>query len=672
MGRVRLLFFVVAHLGVASLATSAPGIVDGTFEAGPNWPAWTTQTSTQFGTPLCNVNTPACFGNGTGTAGPYAGDNWAWFGGTETAPEIATVGQSVTLPRSPDVRLRFQMRIGAVTPPATDTLVVSVDGFQAGTFTEPSVAEAGYTLREVVLTGFADGGTHAQLFHYSHTHAGNSNFTVDNVELFAAPAPADLAIHKTDGQVYAAPGGFLTYTITASNPGPYPALGATVRDSFPAALSGVTWTCVASGGASCIVASGSGNIDRTVNLPVGGSVTFTAQATVSPAATGTVSNTATVDPPLDMFDPNPGNNSATDVDTVGFPADLSITKTDGQTTASPGQALTYTIVVGNAGPNPVTGATVSDPLPPGLTGATWTCAPSVNASCTPSGNGDILDSVDLGVGATVTYTLVATVSPTPQSVRNVASVSVPAGLADSDPSNNAATDDDFLTCASYVATVPDGRRTTHTVAAGSSQWFISSLHAGSSYSAEVLDDLSAGVAPVLEVFRGDDGCSGTSTAGTRDISLIDPPGGSVARASFVASGSDPVYRVRVDNASGGPVSYSMSIGETTLFSAAWSSLGSYETYYSLQNTSSAPVSGTLTLRDTTGAVVATGPLSIPAGRTVSTNTVGLGVAVDRTGTATFTHDGPPGSVLAAAAIANFTFTRPYVQVVRFEATREAH
>src|SRR5687768_9202694 len=50
---------------------------DGTFEAGTPWAAWTIQTSTNFGTPLCSVG--SC-GVGGGTADPFAGSNWAWFG----------------------------------------------------------------------------------------------------------------------------------------------------------------------------------------------------------------------------------------------------------------------------------------------------------------------------------------------------------------------------------------------------------------------------------------------------------------------------------------------------------------------------------------------------------------------------------------------------------------
>ena len=77
----------------------------------------------------------------------------------------------------------------------------------------------------------------------------------------------------------------MTYTIVASNAGPNGVTGATVTDTFPAALT-CTWTCVGAGGGTC-TASGSGNINDTVNLPAGGSVTYTANCTLSASATGT-------------------------------------------------------------------------------------------------------------------------------------------------------------------------------------------------------------------------------------------------------------------------------------------------------------------------------------------------------------------------------------------------
>ena len=140
--------------------------------------------------------------------------------------------------------------------------------------------------------------------------------------------PADLSITKTDGQTTATPGGTATYTITASNAGPSAAPGSTVSDTFPAACTSVSWTCVGAGGGTC-TASGSGDIGDTVNLPVSGSVTYTATCSIDAAATGSLANTATVAVGGAVIDPNLANNSATDTDTLAPSADLSITKTDG-------------------------------------------------------------------------------------------------------------------------------------------------------------------------------------------------------------------------------------------------------------------------------------------------------------------------------------------------------
>jgi uncharacterized repeat protein (TIGR01451 family) len=121
-------------------------------------------------------------------------------------------------------------------------------------------------------------------------------------------ADATIAL-AADPQAYT-PGASLTYTITIGNAGPDAAAGVTVDDAFPAALSGIEWACVASGGASC-PASGSGDIGESVTIPSGGSVVFTATGTVAAGATGPIENraTATVDAPT--VDPNAANNTAT-------------------------------------------------------------------------------------------------------------------------------------------------------------------------------------------------------------------------------------------------------------------------------------------------------------------------------------------------------------------------
>jgi len=163
-------------------------IVDSTFEAGTPWPAWTIQTSTNFGTPLCD--TAAC-GTG-GTAPPFAGTHWAWFGGA-AAVETATLGQSVSILAGGQATLSFEMRIGAISFPLTDVLNVRVDGTIVQSYPEPANAESAYSLRTINLDAFADGASHDILFEYVGPTTDPSSYAVDNVTLTngaACPTPS--------------------------------------------------------------------------------------------------------------------------------------------------------------------------------------------------------------------------------------------------------------------------------------------------------------------------------------------------------------------------------------------------------------------------------------------------------------------------------------------------
>jgi len=127
-------------------------------------------------------------------------------------------------------------------------------------------------------------------------------------------------------------------------------------------------------------------------------------------------------------------------------AELAVTKTDGQTTAVPGEPLSYTIVVSNAGPGDVIGATVTDALPAALLGAGWTCSASAGSSCSPSGSGNINDTVNLAAGGTASYIVIGTVAAgATGTISNTVTVTPPGGVSDPDPDNNVATDVDTLT-----------------------------------------------------------------------------------------------------------------------------------------------------------------------------------------------------------------------------------
>lgn len=115
-----------------------------------------------------------------------------------------------------------------------------------------------------------------------------------------------------------------------------------------------------------------------------------------------------------------------------------MTKTDGKNTVSPGEQVTYTIVVTNNGPDGVSGAAVTDFFPSKITGVTYTATSTGGASgFTASGSGNINDRVDMPTGSTITYEATGTVSMTARDkIRNRALATVPAGTTDPNTRNN--------------------------------------------------------------------------------------------------------------------------------------------------------------------------------------------------------------------------------------------
>lgn len=127
-------------------------------------------------------------------------------------------------------------------------------------------------------------------------------------------------------------------------------------------------------------------------------------------------------------------------------ADLSITTTDGVSSVTPGGSVTYTIVVGNAGPKTATGATVTDTFPALLVVGSWTCSASAGSGCTVGGAGNNrTGTVTLPSGGSATFTAVTTLSATATgSLADTASVAAPAGITDPNLANNSATDTDTI------------------------------------------------------------------------------------------------------------------------------------------------------------------------------------------------------------------------------------
>lgn len=494
-----------------------------------------------------------------------------------------------------------------------------------------------------------------------------ANYSGNAIDRIVTTGPtADLSIAKTDGQTTAVAGTPVTYTITAGNAGPTTAYGATVADTFPAALGDVNWTCAAAGGASCCsIVSGDTLINRPVLLPPGGTVTYTATGLLASTATGTLSNTATVSAPASLTDPAPANNSVTDTDTVVSRADLSITKTDGHAAVLAGQAITYTIVATNAGPS-LTGATVTDAVPAALTGATWTCAGSGGGVCTGSGAGSINDAVTLPVGASVTYALSGTVSPSATgTLANTAQVAATGGTVDPHDGDDAATDSDPVVVPAPHNDVPESAKDVDIGAVSTDSlgpspddhnWFRYNVRAGRSYCVEV--DNGRGEVSIRDTVLGVYHADATTVIGGNDDISDEPGAALLSRVCYVATADEDNLADVTAGAGGTPGGFRLRVVETTLFSPWFFSGGGFEAFVLIRNTTGTAHAATVTLSSADGTTAGPPQTSVvPANgsynlQVSAPSPAGFGLAT-ASGGVYIAHEGPPGSLIANVTSLSF-------------------
>ncbi len=126
---------------------------------------------------------------------------------------------------------------------------------------------------------------------------------------------SDLQIAKDSSVPEALDGQVVVYSITVTNAGPLPAIGAQVVDTLPAELVDGVWACQpVDSNTACPPPphdAGEGDLSALVDLSVDGFLRYDLSARVQAGSGATVSNTASIAPPDGLDDADPSNNSAT-------------------------------------------------------------------------------------------------------------------------------------------------------------------------------------------------------------------------------------------------------------------------------------------------------------------------------------------------------------------------
>ncbi|MCA9127805.1 MAG: DUF11 domain-containing protein [Planctomycetales bacterium] len=238
------------------------------------------------------------------------------------------------------------------------------------------------------------------------TNDGDADTNTDLSLDFGFTPEVDVSVTKVASAASFNAGEQVTYTITVTNNGPSTATNVVAIDDLPDTFTIVSATATGGGTVTQTgLATGEIQVDfASLTALQSETITIVAAIPATEAAAVGVTNSVTVT--SDGVDTNAGNNTDTaDID-ITRSAVLTITKSDSPDPVGVGNTLTYTILVTNTGPSTANNVVVSDTLPTGLTfvSVSTTAGTASEAAGVITGN-----IASMAVAGTATITVIATV-----------------------------------------------------------------------------------------------------------------------------------------------------------------------------------------------------------------------------------------------------------------------
>ena len=281
-----------------------------------------------------------------------------------------------------------------------------------------------------------------------------SNFTQSKIVRITPPASdvssdpsSDVSVTMVASPKPVQANGSLTYTLTVGNAGPDNAESVNATQSLP---SGAQFISATPSQGTCTSSTSSITCD-VGTIASQGSATITVIVHVAAPAGSTLQSSAAA--AAAWVDPNPNDNTASDsTDVVARPpgpsADLSLSMAAAPKPVRHNGFLTYTLTVGNAGPDYALYARTNQTLPSG------THVVSINSpgACTSEASGISCYVGTLASGGSVTITVVVNVTaPAGSTLQSTATAS--SASSDANPGNNTAVDSTSVVASSADAQV---------------------------------------------------------------------------------------------------------------------------------------------------------------------------------------------------------------------------
>lgn len=232
---------------------------------------------------------------------------------TDAGQSTATSSYTVIIARAAQSPLTATASPTTIRVGGTSTLGISGGSGSGGVSYAVTAGVSSCTIAGGTLTGLATGTCTVTATKDADANHESASATV---VIEVQPAGTDLGVSKNNGRNSVLPDSVVEYEILVANAGPMAVQGARVHDPVPAGLADVLWTCTPVQGASCPLAAGTGTIDQRVDLPVAAVLRYVFSARVVASAGATLTNTASVEPPEDMVELDPADNTASDTDAV--------------------------------------------------------------------------------------------------------------------------------------------------------------------------------------------------------------------------------------------------------------------------------------------------------------------------------------------------------------------
>ena len=249
------------------------------------------------------------------------------------------------------------------------------------------------------------------------------------------PLPtADLEVTKTASPDPVVAGETLTYTMQLTNLGVSTARDVELVDALPPTVTYMSHTTTSE--ATCGYEAAVSTVRCSLEaLPPGESIDLEVVVTVDPDVAGGSSISNTAGSSSSTPDPNPDNDTATEITNVEAVADVYVVKSLTSEPLVPGSSNQYQLVIGNNGPSSAVDTVVTDVVPDGLTIAGVT---ATVGTCQHDGTNLTCDLATVTPGQIITINVDVDVSSA--IVDDVVNTAVVATTTtDSDISNNTST-----------------------------------------------------------------------------------------------------------------------------------------------------------------------------------------------------------------------------------------